>query len=65
VKFYAVKFAHDLLSEFGGPPTLYVDGPWPQLAALLCEAVGIPAGDLFHGCRIYHRRLTGKPRPRR
>jgi hypothetical protein len=65
VKFHAVKFAHDLLSEFGGPPTLYIDGLWPQLAALLCEAVGVPSGNMFHGCRDYDRWLTGKPRRRR
>src|SRR5262249_25302902 len=29
VKSQAVRFAHELLSEFSGPPTLYVDGPWP------------------------------------
>jgi hypothetical protein len=65
VRSHAVKFAHELLSEFSGPPTLYVDGPWPQLAALLCEAIGVPGGNMFHQCRSYHRRLTGKSRRKR
>jgi hypothetical protein len=65
VTFHAAKFAHELLSEFNGPPTLYVDGLWPQLTALLCEAVGLPVAAPFNCCRDYHSWLTGKSRRNR
>jgi hypothetical protein len=65
VTFHAAKFAHELLSEFSGPPTLYVDGLWPQLTGLLCEAVGLPVAAPFHCCRDYHKWLTGKSRRKR
>ncbi len=61
-KHHAVKFARELLAEYGQAPTLYESGPWPKLAALLYKGAFGVSADMFEYCRDYHNELTGRPR---